>query len=186
MGGWNSRPTLRITLPFSFKSAWGKGLSCGIPGYSGPSLEKVGRRLCGQGTKARVGVPGLPLAFLPTSLHPGVNEGRGRGRGSGRVNYRETEALGEGLALTGAQIGDNAASQRAVSISVCPDVLSPVAAGVEGSEGRQDVPVFSSCFPQAPCLPPLVELSWEGRGPDREQAWVPCTHSIQLSCRLSS
>ena len=70
--------------------------------------------------------------------------------------------------------------REAVSISVRPDVLSPVAKlGWRTAErSGQDVPVFSSCSLQVPCLPPLVELGWEGRGPDREQAWVPGTRAV--------
>lgn len=29
----------------------------------------------------------------------------------------------------------------------------------------------------------LVELGWLGRGPDKEEDWVPGTRSMQLSCR---
>ena len=145
-------------------------------------------RLCGQGTKTGVGVTRLPLwpsCLLLCILELMRAEGGAVGP-AGLITGRRRPWGGPGFNRS-PDWGQARRHREAVSISVCPDVLSPVAKLEWRAAQRsgQDVPVFSSCSPQVPCLPPLVELSWEGRGPDREQAWVPCTHSIQLSCRLS-
>lgn len=144
--------------------------------------------LCGQETEAGVGVtrPLLwPSCVLLCILELMRAEGGAVGP-AGLITGRRRPWGGPGYNRS-PDWGQAWRHREAVSISVCPDVLSPVPKLEWRAVKRrgQDVPVLSSCSPQVPCLPPLVELGWEGRGPDREQAWVPCTRSIQLSCRLS-
>ena len=144
--------------------------------------------LCGQGTKAGVGVtrPSLwPSCLLLCILELMRAEGgamgpagliTGRQRPWGGPDYNRSPDWGQAWR-----------HREAVSISVCPDVLSPVAKlewrAVERS--RQDVPVFSSCSPPK-CPVSLLLYSWAGRAGDQTESRPGCHALVPYSCPAGS
>lgn len=76
----------------------------------------------GRGLKQMWVSQACSTAFLPVSLHPGVNEGGGRGPRSSRGSLQEDTGPGEGLAITGAQTGD----KDCVTERLFPSLYVPV------------------------------------------------------------
>lgn len=139
--------------------------------------------LCGQGTKAGVGVtrPSLwPSCLLLCILELMRAEGgamgpagliTGRQRPWGGPDYNRSPDWGQAWR-----------HREAVSISVCPDVLSPVAKleWRAAERTRQDVPVFSSCSPPSAVSPSSCTAGLGGQG-TRQRAGLGAMHSCHTA-----